>query len=466
MYKDLTDFSLKQIEKLGVEYAEAKLEHNTSSSFLLKNGNPEISGINKVYGIGIRYIINGCLGFISINDFNKEKIEDLITKSVRLTKNAFKIGEKIELSEEPSHIKNYKVKQKLNLQDISPEKKFNNLIELDKEIKHIFGRFFSLGDTITKKYYINTEGTRISSEIPRVGFYYFITIKEGAKSIQRYLPFGGTGGWELLRKWNLNKVLQEDVNALTKNLKYGIKTPKGHTDLIISPEIVGIAVHESTGHPYEADRIFGREAAQAGESFITPKMINTKIGSEIVNVVDDPTVEGSNGFYLYDDEGVKARRKFLIKAGLINEFLHNRETAFEMKVKSNGSARANNYDKEAIVRMSNTFMLPGNYKEEEIIKETKNGIYMKSFTEWNIDDKRFQQKYVGAEAYLIKDGEITRPVKSPILEITTPAFYQAIDALSKKVEFVAGNCGKGEPMSPIPVWFGGPTARLKNVHIK
>jgi TldD protein len=44
---------------------------------------------------------------------------------------------------------------------------------------------------------------------------------------------------------------------------------------------------------------------------------------------------------LYDDEGVQARRRYLIKEGIINELLTNRETAAILGTKSNGAARGN-----------------------------------------------------------------------------------------------------------------------------
>jgi len=137
-----------------------------------------------------------------------------------------------------------------------------------------------------------------------------------------------------------------------------------------------------------------------------------------------------------------------------------------MGIKSNGGARANGYDKEPLVRMSNTFVLPGNYNEDEIFEGVKKGVYFKNFMEWNIDDKRWQQKYVGNEAYLIENGRITKPVKAPILEITTPGLWGSVDAVGKNMEYSAGTCGKGEPMQGIPAWMGGPMMRLRGIHIK
>jgi len=91
---------------------------------------------------------------------------------------------------------------------------------------------------------------------------------------------------------------------------------------------------------------------------------------------------------------------------------------------------------------------------------------MKSFTEWNIDDKRFNQRYVGKEAYLIKDGELQYPVARPVIETTTLKFWSAVDAVSKEVEFDAATCGKGDPSQGVPVYTGGPCMRLREVFVK
>jgi TldD protein len=196
------------------------------------------------------------------------------------------------------------------------------------------------------------------------------------------------------------------------------------------------------------------------------ELLGTKIGSPSVTVVDDPTVEHSFGYYAYDDEGVKARRRFLYKEGIITEFLHNRESAAAMQTTSNAAARSTSYNREPIVRMGNTFLLPGDYEFEELFEDIKYGIYMKSYTEWNIDDKRYNQKYIGRESYLIENGEIKTMVKRPVLEVTTPAFWSSVDACGKDMLFRAGNCGKGDPIQEMEVLYGGPTTRLRNIQMR
>ncbi len=469
--EDLAEFVIKYLTKQGSSYAEVRLQEISSNGFMLKNSIPQLSGFEETSGIGIRFLSNNnILNFVSSNSLDKDKIKSLLSNALNTANGATKIGEKVDLSEEKTSEKKYEVKQKVKLADISPEEKLKVLFDADKAIQatkvNTIGRYLSLSDSLVTEYFANSEGSSILATIPRMTFFYFLTVQEKNKTIQRFLQYGATKGYELVKEWDAPKIVTDEVKAMQQNLSKGIKLPAKKMDVIACPQVVGIMVHESAGHPYEADRIFGREAAQAGESFIEKDMIGHQIGNEVVNVVDDPTLPNSYGHYLYDNEGVEARRKFLIKDGKINELLHNRETAMFMGLKSNGSSRAVEYNRESIVRMSNTFMLPGEHTEEELIEDVKDGIYMKNFMEWNIDDKRLNQKYVGAESYLIKNGEIKGPVISPSIEISTPELYKAIDAVAKKPEYHSGSCGKGEPMQAIPVWFGGPSIRLRNISIK
>ena len=369
----------------------------------------------------------------------------------------------------PVHEDDYEVPQKINLENLSPQDKLNVLFEIEKSMLStnldIPGRFLSLSDFYTEKYYVNSEGSKILSRIPRVDFWHFITINNNGKSCQRYEQYGDAGGWENIVDRNFPELLKRDVLKLDENLRKGVKPPKEKIDVVVGPELSGIMVHESVGHPYEADRVMGREAAQAGETFIKEDMLNTRIGSNAVNIYDDPTLEGSFGFYLYDDDGVRARRRHLIKNGIVNEFLHNRNTAALMGTESNGSCRATSYDRESIVRMANTFVGEGDQTEEELIEGVKRGIFMKSYNEWNIDDKRLNAKYTGGEAYIIENGKICEPVYAPIIEISTPALWSSVDATGNNTEYHSGTCGKGRADAGIPVWFGGPSMRIRNIRL-
>ncbi|MBU7016651.1 MAG: TldD/PmbA family protein [Theionarchaea archaeon] len=448
------------------DYAEVRMEESRGVQLVLKNGNLDIFQLRSSYGLSVRVLIDGGLGFASTNVLTDESIEKVVEKAETLARtSALKNAVGIGLSEEEMYTDSYKVSQKKNLEDVD---RAEEILAVSRHLASEAGLASQLYEYIDEyriKYYVNSEGAEIRSEIPRTDIAAILTIVEGNQSEQCHLQFGGIGGWETVEGHNLYEKLAREVAVIHRALKEGKKAPREPVSIVIGPEVVGICVHESCGHPFEADRILGREAAQAGESFVKPHMIGETIGSGLVNVAEDPSIKGSYGFYLYDDEGVKARKRLLIKEGKINEFLGNRETAFALNGTSNGSARAMGYNREPIVRMANTYFCAGDSTKDELIEETKKGILMESFTEWNIDDTRFNQRYIGREAYLIENGEVTAPILRPVLEVTTPGFYSSVEAVGKVITMYAGTCGKGDPAQGAPTSMGGPYVRLKEIRL-
>lgn len=474
MEKDIIDYCLEYAKSKKTDYAEAKAVDTSSENMVLKNGLLDAYAVATDSGFCVRILADGGLGFGSSNKWTKQEAERIVNMAYKLAKSA-KRKDKIKFAEEKAVKTKWDVKQKKKIEDVSYEDKIKRLLEADKAIMsqkaNVAARMLIYTTWFTEKYFVNSEGSVISSFVPKIEVVpYGVTVVEEGKTEQ--LPFkwyGYTGGLEAFEVWKLDEDLGREVKVLQRLLKEGKAIKPGKMDLVCGPEVTGIACHESCGHPMEADRILGREMSQAGRSFVYPGgpyWLGTRIGSDLVTVVDDPTLENSYGYYLYDDEGIKARPRYLYKNGVLNEFLHNRETAAKMGTRSNGASRSVNYDREAIVRMANTFLQPGDMNDEEIFEDIKYGVYMNSFTEWNIDDVRFNQRYIGREAYLIENGELKTPVPRPIIETTTKTFWMTVDAVSKKVEFVSASCGKGDPGQGIPVDTGGPLARLRGVYIK
>lgn len=471
----LTEFVINSAREMGAEYAEARLQIDLRESIILKNGILETSAFEESRGMGIRVLVDGSLGFASTNILRKRNIERTLKRAFKIAKSTSRIMKrKVSMGEGEIGSGKVEVRPRVNFTSVDLDSRVSLLKEADKRILEaasthavkVPARMATLDTWITSKLVMTSDGANVYSLTPRAALFALITVFHPQKgSAQRYLNLGETGGWEVVERWNLPKIFYDETYALSKVLMKAIKAPEGEMDIVLGPEVVGIVSHESCGHPSEADRILGREAAQAGETFLKPDSIGLRVGSPHVNVVDDPTLEGSFGFYLYDEEGVKARRRILIKEGVINEFLHNRETASVFNVESNGSSRAVAYNREPIIRMANTFFMPGDYAKEELFEDIKDGIYIKNFMEWNIDDRRFNQRYVGLEAYKIENGELKGLIKNPVLEITTTGLWSAVDAVGKDLEFQAAYCGKGDPMQGIPVWTGGPHVRLRKIRI-
>lgn len=195
-----------------------------------------------------------------------------------------------------------------------------------------------------------------------------------------------------------------------------------------------------------------------GTSFLTTeKQGNFRYGSPEVNIVADATIPGANGSFGYDDDGVPAQKTTIVDQGIFTNYLTSRETAGEVGQVSNGANRAVNWNRIPLVRMTNINLEPGDYSLDEIIKNTKHGIYMDLNRSYSIDDRRYNFQFGTEVGWEIEDGSIKRMVKNPTYTGNTPEFWNSCDAIAGRDEWkVWGipNCGKGEPGQPIRVGHG------------
>lgn len=466
---DLVEYAVDHARQKGATYAEARYERQEPEQFVLKNGVLDGLYVGQDRGLGVRVLVKGSLGFAATNELTKAGIKAIVNSAIKIAK-ASRRKTPIVFAAEEAITTDWSVPEQKKLADTPVEEKISELQSVDKAVTglglKIPARLLQLSANRITKDFANSEGSRIHSYSPRLRVTYFLTVVDGGQSEQTHHDYGWSGGWEGLQSWNLTERVVEEAKSMQTSLLQGKKSPEGKMDLVVGPQVSGIASHESCGHPTEADRVLGREASQAGKSFIPPEGLGMKVGSGVVNVVDDPTVEHAIAYYVTDDEGVQARRRYLYKEGRVNEFLQNRESAAAFHTRSNGAARAVNYNVEAIVRMANTFVEPQDHTLEELLEGVRYGVYMKSFFEWNIDDKRYNAKYAGREAYLVENGEIKHPVRNTIIELTTPTFWSAVDAVGKDFEFEAGFCGKSDPGQALDASLGGPSMRLRNVYLR
>ena len=476
---ELADFVIEYALKRGAKYAEARLIYSRDESYVARNG--LFISCDEKYnsGIGIRILNDKGFGFVSNSILTKDSIKESVDHAIKMAKLCNR-QTPIKLSEEKVYETEWRSEVKQKFEDLSWDEKKKYIKSIDKRLKReldekLYSRIIICLLHKEKKYFVNSEGTKVKSEIYLPNMTTMMTAKGKNGTEQRNFSLGGNGGWEWFNEIKFDDKLVEDCRGLIKTAKFARSIKfDSNIDVIISGEISGIISHENIGHPSEADRIYGREGAQAGESFYADllKQYNNnlgeiEIGSKFVTIIDDPTIPKEPGYYLYDDEGVKSRPRYLIKQGKLTELLLNREYAAKFNMNSNAASRSVSFSKEPIIRMANTYFTTGDYNSiEELASEIKKGIYIKSFTEWNIDDRRFQSKYVGLESYLIENGKITETlVKRPILELTTFGILKSVDGITKNIDRRLGLCGKGDPMQGIPVSMGGAEVRLRNIKI-
>jgi TldD protein len=285
----------------------------------------------------------------------------------------------------------------------------------------------------------------------------------------------GTAGYEFVQQWDLagnaRRMGEEAVALLSAP-----QCPGGVTTLILDGPQLALQVHESCGHPIELDRVFGTEAAYAGTSFLTPDKYGTfRYGSELVNLTADAVTPTGLGTFGYDDEGVPAQRTDIVRNGTFVGYLTSRETATQLHrlrpdapTRSNGSMRADGWDRIPLIRMTNVSLQPGQWTLDDLIADTDEGIYMITNKSWSIDDRRLNFQFGTELAYEIKDGRLGGMLKNATYTGITPEFWGSCDAICDADHWhVWGtpNCGKGQPGQVAHTGHGAAPARFRNVRV-
>ena len=457
--QDLTDKIIKYADKSGVQYCDARAEQQVKKSILIENGETEHIRNSEDKGIGVRLIKNGSWSFCSITNPNSfDEIKEILDNTIKNSEYTHTYQKnKIRLH------KNSINKKQINF-PVLKKPGTNELIkiglECDKIIKNTSKIIKSITNpyyTINSKYFTNTEGSEILQNFTDVIIEMVATAHESGQTQSVNITEGGRGGLE-----RISNKAQHSAAHISKKASQLISAKpvkEETTTVVMNPDFVSLLTHEILGHPSEADRVLGKEMAWAGGAWWKGK-IGEKIGSENLNVFDDPTIKESLGWYYFDDEGVKTKKTSLIEKGILKNHMQNRETSEVFNTVPTGNMRATNYRYMPLIRMACTCIANGDQKVDEIIKDVKNGYYISNMKIPSIDMKRHNWSISCQYAQKIKNGELTDLQRDVIVMGTAPEFFNSINACGN--DFTVRpitNCGKGDPMQSMIMGNGGPTIR-------
>jgi TldD protein len=328
--------------------------------------------------------------------------------------------------------------------------------------------------TRVDKRLLTTEGTDTTQRFTYggAGMEVFALGADGVSQRRSYPTWQGSdgfqAGWEGIAALDLmghTREIRDEAIALLS----APPCPEGLRDLVLDASQVALQIHESCGHPTELDRALGSEISLAGGSFMQPRMLgNLKYGSEIVDIVADSTSEGGMGTFGWDDEGVAAGTHPLVQRGKFVDYLSSRETARALARESTGTMRADGWNRTPLIRMVNVSLQPKSGSLDDLIADTKDGVYMFLDKSWSIDDLRLNFQFSCEAAWEIKNGKKTRLLRDPRYTGITPEFWRSCDAICGRDEwklFGISTCGKGDPMQIMQVGHGASPARFRKVSI-
>ncbi|HBB31080.1 MAG TPA: hypothetical protein DDZ80_04175 [Cyanobacteria bacterium UBA8803] len=435
-----------------VDYLEIRVEQSEESAIAFHG--QDLEAVDRSFGLagGIRACRKGGWSFVTFNGLAEltDQIEEAIAQAHLVGKETTRLAPlepiqdyvAVEMGCDPRGIS---LTQKRQLME-----EYNQLLmQYDPRIKTTK---VGLRDRFTINYFVNSTGTCITQERLDVSARFGAlargdgdVVRQGFDAVHSRADYHAVIGLEDLVLGVAKRALGQLEAKPVQGGKYTV---------VLDPYLAGVFIHEAFGHLSEADFVYENPDLQ---ELLT---LGKPIAIKQLNVIDDATLKGLPGSLEYDDEGVPAQRKYLIKNGILTGRLHSRETAGKMQEELTGNARAINASYPPIVRMTNTGIEPGDCSFAAMIADIEEGVYALRVLGGQTNGEMFT--FAAGEGYMIRNGQLAEPVSDVTLTGNVFQTLKDIEAIGNDTVYGSGGCGKGGQM-PLAVSAGGPHLRIKDV---
>ena len=243
---------------------------------------------------------------------------------------------------------------------------------------------------------------------------------------------GSTSNPDFLRTWNAEEAAAE-VAASAGKMLYADYVESGSYPIVMANEFGGVIFHEACGHLLETTQI-----EQKTTPFLDKK--GEKIAHENLTAWDEGLSDKAFGTIDMDDEGMPAQRTLLIENGILKNFIADRTGSIKTGHPRTGSGRRQNYTYAAASRMRNTYIATGEYTLDNLFNSIDKGIYCKKMGGGSVGATG-EFNFAVEEAYLIENGNLTKPLKGATLIGSAKEIMNKISMCSQDLGLAAGFCG-------------------------
>lgn len=456
---DMMTKVIQEIPEKDVSFADMRQESHASTQIMVVNGDLRRFSRATKGGTVARVLVGECWGMSSTSEpLSFEICKTLLEDATKSAKANARFSRKLlDFSEVQPIEQTLWQKCKVDPADVSTEEKLEFVMALDKSLQtddRIVNRNSIYTDTKKIFHLVNTAGSQLEWDEIHTRAVVQPVAREGNKMQFNYDFRGGKTGYELIKAIDIEP-FGADCAKGALELLAAEKPPSGKMTVIADGDNSGLIAHEVCGHASEADEVVKKR------SFLTD-MAGVKVGTDLITMVDDGTLKEFAGSYPFDSEGTPSSRTVIIENGVFKGYMHTIETASLMGVAPTGNGRAQDYNRRIFARMTNTFFDVGDWKDEDIIADTKDGLYVIKSLSGMEDVVGGGVQCSALKGYIIKNGELTQLVRSMTLAGKVLEILQTVDAVGNKLQFAGGTCGKGEE-DFIPVTSGGPHMRMEMV---
>src|SRR5262245_3848957 len=457
----------------GARYADARIMHRRTESMNARNGEIEDLSQDEDAGVGVRALVGSSWGFFAAPDLSDSSVRAAGASAARIAAaSATVAGPAADLVASSPITASWASACEVDPLAVPLSTKGDLLVAVtaamrDAGADHAEG-IYQVWDT--RKWFVSSEGHRIDQHIRECGAGMSATVIGDGETQRRSYPSYrgqyGTQGWELVTSLDL-AAHAERIAGEARALLTAPACPAETTTLLLGSEQMALQIHESVGHAIELDRILGWEAGFAGTSWLDLAHLGTlTYGSELMNIVIDPSVPGALGSFGFDDEGTPAAARDAVREGQWVGVLAGRDSAAVAGLDYAGSVRADGWARLPMVRMTNVGLRPGPHTLDEIIAATDDGVYMENDRSWSIDDKRLNFQFGCEIGWEVKNGRLGRMLRNPTYTGVGPRFWRSMDMLSGElIAWGTPNCGKGQPVQTGHTGHPAAPARFRDVRV-
>jgi TldD protein len=440
------------LRKQSADYFEIHIEERETTHLQCQDGELEEIRRTTDRGGNVRALVKGGWGFVSFNDLERlEEYAALAVAQARLVGQGKSVLAPVEPVVDSAPLQ--WVKSPFDAPLVEKKRLFEEyhqaMVDASPRIRATFADY---GETHRQLVFANSEGTFLEQERGDVTAT-FVALAQDQDDLQSaHLGVGSADDYGVVE--NRHQELAE-VARWAEALLQARPVKGGVYTVVMDPELAGVFIHEAFGHLSEADATYQDERVMALMS------LGRRLGPACLNVVDGAAGHNLRGSYRYDDEGTPASKTYLIREGVLVGRLHSRQTAGIMGESPTGNARAVSYHFAPIVRMTNTYIEPGDATFEEMIAGIREGIYVRGSYggETSLDTITFS----AAAATLIRNGQLAELARGVELAGNVFETLSNIEAIGHDLVYdQSGGCNKGQQFS-LPVSSGSPHVRIRNL---
>jgi TldD protein len=466
----------------GCQAAELRVERIRSQTVRLHDAQPETTADDTNFGMGVRVVVDGAVGFAATVDVRPEAAADLVRQAKEMASVTSRAGGgRVELAPEPAHGDvTWSSAFEIDPSSVPLADKVELLAEWSRRLEAhpvVSHSSASLLAVSEQTYLADLNGTRATQHRVRMQAQLeALALSDNGFETMRTLAPPVGRGWEFLAGpaggWHWDAELAELPELLAEKLG-APSVEAGTYDLVVDPSNLWLTIHESIGHATELDRAVGYEAAYAGTSFATfDKLGSLAYGSPVMHITGDRTVPHGLATVGIDSEGVEAQSFDLVRDGTLVGYQLDRSIAASMGFeRSNGCAFADSPMHVPIQRMANVSLAHAGAdgpSTDELIAGVDRGVYIVGDKSWSIDMQRYNFQFTGQRFYRIEGGQLAGQLKDVAYQATTTDFWGAMEAVGGESTWVLGgafNCGKGQPGQVAPVSHGCPSVLVRGVRV-